>query len=160
LLFKGYAAAVLLEDVRLRTGLQARHRVGLVHQARRVLVRDDVDRGRELDVAAHVIEVGVGVDDRGDGLVGQLLELGDERRAPARQLRVHQRDAVGADERRRVPAAAAQYVEVVAQLLDLQHHRRRLTAASRLHRRHSHRERAGQQQRAKNDLSLHALSSE
>jgi len=93
-------AVVFLED---------RH---LLHVGLRVFLRDEVDRRRELHVAAHMVAVRVRVDQRRDRLRRQLLDLVQDRRAPARVLRVHDDDAVRGDEHGRVPAAAgaAQHV--------------------------------------------------
>ena len=55
-----------------------------------------------------MIAVGVGVDDRGDRLVGQLLDLVEDRLAPAGILRVDDDDAVRGDEHGGVAAAALQ----------------------------------------------------
>ena len=88
-------AVVLLEDVHL------------LHVGLRVLLHDDVDRRRELHVAADVIAVRVRVDDRRHRLRRQLLDLVEDRLAPARILRVDDDDAVGADEDGGVAAAAS-----------------------------------------------------
>ena len=74
---------------------------------------DDVDRRRELDVAADVIAVRVRVDQERDRLRRQLLDLVEDRLAPAGVLRVDDGDAVGGDEHGGVAAAAAQDEQVV-----------------------------------------------
>ena len=66
-------------------------RVHLLHVGLGVLLRDDVDRRRELDVAADVVAVRVGVDQRRDRLGRQLLDLVEDRLAPAGVLRVDDR---------------------------------------------------------------------
>ena len=71
-----------------------------------VLLHDDVDRRRELDVAADVIAMRVRVDDRRHRLVRELLDLVEDRLAPARILRVDDDDAVAPDEDGGVAAAA------------------------------------------------------
>ncbi len=80
-----------------------------LHVRRGVLLHDDVDRRRELDVAAHVIAVRVRVDDGRDRLRAQLLDLRQNRRAPSRVLRVDDGDAVRLDEDGRVAAAASPF---------------------------------------------------
>ena len=82
-------------------------------------MRDEFDRGREVDVAADVVVVGVGVDDAHHRLRGDLLDLGDERLTPSRDLRVDEGDAVGADEDRRVAAASPEEEEIVLEFFDL-----------------------------------------
>jgi hypothetical protein len=74
-------ATVVLEDVLLGAGLQAVHRVHLLHQLRGVRVRDHFHSGWKLHVAADVIEVRVRVDDRRHRLVGELLHRFDDRLA-------------------------------------------------------------------------------
>ena len=109
-------------------GVAVGHRLaGLArHLGQGVLVHHEAHGVGQLDVAAAVVEVGVGVDDVGDGLVGQLAHGGDDVLAVAVDLRVDEGDAVGGDEDGGVPAAAhalhlrrvPQHVEVVGDLLD------------------------------------------
>ena len=73
---------------------------------RGVRLDDDVHRRRELDVAAHVIAVRMRVDQRRHRLVGERLDLVENRLAPARVLRIDHHDAVGGDEDGGVAAAA------------------------------------------------------
>src|SRR5262245_1820078 len=82
-------------------------------------MRDHVDRRRELDVAADVVRMRVRIDDRGHRLLGDLLELFQNRLAPGGYLGINQRDALGGYERRGVSAAAAEDIHVVSDLIDL-----------------------------------------
>jgi len=151
---------VLLEDVRLRAGLQPVDRVGLIHVRLGIFVRDHFDRGRELHVAAHVIEVHMCVDDRRHRFIGECFDLLEEGLAPSRQLRVHHDDAGRGDEGGRIPAAALQDVEIVLQLIDFDHHRRRRTAAPGrlLEGCQAERQRADDKQHTKDDCSSHKSS--
>ena len=88
-------------------------------------MRDDVDGGRELHVAAHVIAVRVGVDDHRDRFARQPLDLVENRLAPSGILRVDDHDAVGADEHGGVASPAFEQEQVVLELLDLDNLRRR-----------------------------------
>jgi hypothetical protein len=134
----------------------------LLHTCRGVLVHDDVHGRRERDVPADVIAVGVRVDDRRHRLAGELLDLREDRLAPARVLRVDDGDAVGLHEHGRVSAAAcaAQHEEIVLELLDLDHRGtlRLATAPGRLlicgHR---HRKRTNANEHSQNAASFHAM---
>ena len=117
------AVVVLLEDVHL------------LHVGLGVLLDDDVDRRREIHVAAHMVAVCVCVDERCHRLGRQLLDLVEDRLAPARVLRVDDDDAVCSEEHGGVAAAAAQHVQVVLDLLDIDHLRRVRRGRLRLHRR-------------------------
>src|SRR5438034_8575143 len=75
------------------------------HVGLRVLLHDDVNRGREVDVAADMVAVRVGVDQRGHWFVGQLLDLVKDRLAPAGILRVDDDDARSRDEYSYIPNA-------------------------------------------------------
>ena len=55
-------------------------RAHLRHVRLGVRLRHDYDSGREFHVAAHVIAVRVRVDDRGDGLARQLLDIAQRAR--------------------------------------------------------------------------------
>ena len=123
------AAAVLLEDVRLRAALQGVDRVGLLHVALGVGVGHHFDRRRELHLAVGVVVVGVGVDHHRHRLVGEGLHLVEQRLAPAGQLGVDQHHAGGGQEHRGVAAAALEHVERVGDLVGLDHLRRAAAAA-------------------------------
>ena len=102
--------------------------------ALRVFLNDYVDRRRKVHVAAHVVAVRMGVDQRRDRLRRQLLDLVENRPPPARVFRVDHGHAVGHHEDGGVAAAAAQHPEVVLDLLDLDDFRR-VRRRLRLHRR-------------------------
>ena len=106
-------------------------------------------------VAAHVIAVGVRVDQQRHGLRRQLLDLVEDRLTPAGVLRVDHRDAVGRDEHGGVAAAAAQDEQVVVQLLDL--HRLRLCAAGLTRGRDANRQSTNSQQRSEHHRALHRI---
>ena len=97
----------------------------LLHVGVRVLVDDDVDRGRELDVAADVVAVRVRVDDRvtGFGVSSLILsrigwpQPGFFVSTTVTPLAVHEHGGVAA-------AALPQDEEVVLELLDLDDPRR------------------------------------
>ena len=130
-------AVVPLEDVRTR-GRRGKtsDRPHVLHADLGGFLHDDLDVRGELDVAAHVIAVGVGVDDARDGLTGHRLDLVEQRLPPAGVLGVHHRHAGGHDEHGAVAAAALHHVQVVLEFLDFDHHgsRRRLLIRSRRHR--------------------------
>ena len=69
-------------------------------------------------VAADVVRVAVGVDDQLDRLVGDLLDLGQDRRTVAGHLGVDQDDPVLLHDHQRVPAAAEDLVDVAGDMLD------------------------------------------
>ena len=88
---------------------------------------DRLDRGAEEVVATRVIVVGVGVDDRGDRLVGHRLDSIEDGLAPSGELRVDQHDTFVGDEHGGVAAAelvhngdarAGDDIQVVFHLLD------------------------------------------
>ena len=82
-------------------------------------------------VAADVIGVAVRVDDQLDRLVGDLLDLAEDRRAVARHLGVDQHDAVLLHDDQRIPAAAENLVDVVFDVLDRLRRRKRRTRRRR-----------------------------
>jgi hypothetical protein len=134
------AAVVLLEDVHL------------LHVRLGVLLRDDFDAGRELDVAAHMVAVRMRVDQRRHRFVGERLDLVEDRLPPAGILRVDDDDPVGRDEHRCVAAAALQHVQVVFHLVDVDVLRSLLLLRRlRLH----GRERTAREQDAQHDPSFH-----
>src|SRR4029453_7800682 len=70
----GKAAAVaVLEYIGLLGA--ASDRTHFPHQRRRVFVGNDFHRGREVHIAADVIEVSMRIDESGHRLVGNLSEL-------------------------------------------------------------------------------------
>jgi len=77
-----------------------------LHIRLRVLLHDDVHRGRELDVAADMVAMRMSVDQRGHRLVRQFLDLVQDRLTPAGILRIHDNDAIAGDEHSRIAAAA------------------------------------------------------
>ena len=101
-------AVVGLEDRLCGHGLVRGCAVGdhFGHVGLRVLLNDDVDRRRELHVAADMIAVRVGVDERGHRFCREFFDLVEDRLAPAWILRIDNHDAVRGDEYGRVPAAA------------------------------------------------------
>ena len=113
-------------------------------------------RRGELDVAAHVIAVRMRVDQRRHRLVGERLDLVENRLAPAGVLRIDDHDAVGGDEDGRVAAAAVrqrfQHVQVVFELRDLEGFRLLLLLGS-----NRNRQPADYEQRAQDDASFHGL---
>ena len=88
-------------------------------------MRDDFHGRRELDVAADMVAMRMRVDDHPHRLVGDALDLLEQRLTPAWILRVDDDHAVRGDEDRAVPstAGATHHVEVVAELLDRDHAR-------------------------------------
>ena len=102
--------------------------VHLRHVRLGVLLRDDVDRGREHRVAARVVAMGMRIDDHRDRLVGHRLDFVEDDLAPSGQLRVDHDDAVRGDEHAGVAAPErisrswflrpGNHVQVVAHLLN------------------------------------------
>src|SRR3954468_21941549 len=112
------AAPVLLEDALLLRGLQAVYGVRLLHVLLRIFLGDHVHRRGEFDVAAHVIAVRMGVDDRRHRFIGQRLDLVEDWLAPSWILRVDYHDALVGDEHGGIAATVFQYVEVVLYFVD------------------------------------------
>ena len=112
-------SAIRLEHVRRDAALRAFRRQPLLHVGARVRLGDEFNRGGEVDVAADVVVMGVGVDDAHHRLRGDLLDLGDERLTPSRDLRIDDGDPVGADEDGRVAAASSEEEEIVLEFFDL-----------------------------------------
>jgi hypothetical protein len=143
-LLRQVVTLVLREDVRRRASRRRRDKRRRAHRCHvrlRVFLRDDVHGRGELDVAAHVIAMRVGVDDHRHRFRGERLDLVEKRLAPAGILGVHHRDAVRGDEDGGVAAGAGrqrvEHVKVVTQLLDLDGVGRRLRRL--LKRRHGER---------------------
>ena len=125
------ASAVFLENAWTgRHRLATEDRSHPLHVRFGVLLNDDLDGRRKFDVAAHVIVMGVGVDDRRDRFVGELLHLVDDRLTPTRNLGVDDGHAGGRDERRGVPATAFENEQVVRQFLYVDNLRRRRGSAN------------------------------
>ena len=93
----------------------------LLHVLLGVLVRHDLDRGREELIAAVVVAVRVGVDDVRDRLVAHRPHLVQNGLPVVGQLGVHQHHAIGGDVRRRVPAGAGNHVDIAGHLLNRAH---------------------------------------
>ena len=91
------------------------------HVGLRDFVRHELDRGRERDVAAHMVVMAMRVDECRDRVARQRLDLLQDRLSPARVLRVDDDDSGCRDEDRRVPATprSPQHEQIVFQLLDL-----------------------------------------
>ncbi len=120
-------------------------------------MRHNVDGGRELDVAADMVAVRVRVDQRRDRLLGQRLDLVEDRLTPPWVLRVHDHDSVGRDEDGCIPSAPFQDEQVVFEFFDLDDAGSLLPA---LLRRHDQRQRTHGNQHAQNNASLHATPPE
>ena len=103
------------QAVLVRGLLEHRH---LLHVGAGVLVRDDLHaRGEEL-VAAVVIPVRVGIDDVGDGAIGDRLDLVEDGLAVVGELGVDEHHTLGGDEHGGRPARARDLVQVVGDLRD------------------------------------------
>ena len=102
------APAVLLEDVRGRSGRRrdAGRGTHRFHVLGGVLVGHDLDGRGELDVAADVVAMRVRVDDHRHRLVGDALDLLEQRLPPARVLGVDDDHAGRGDEDGAVPSTA------------------------------------------------------
>src|SRR6185436_13693083 len=100
------------------------------HVLRGVFLHDHVDGRRKLDVPAHVVAVGVRVDDGGDWFGCQVTDGLHDRLSPLGQLRVDDDDAGRADKDGGVAATTLQHEEVVAELLDLHDLWRRLRGST------------------------------
>ena len=122
--------------VRHRRRVRRDTRVG-GHPLPCVLVRDHVDRRREVLVAADVIWMRMRIDDHRHRLVGDCTNLIQDRLAVVWELRVDEHDAALRHEHRRVSAGTGNNVQVVADLLDRAG--RRNARALLLRRRASHR---------------------
>jgi hypothetical protein len=92
---------------------------------------DRFARARELLVAAHVVQVGVGVDDVADRLSGELSDLGQHQIGPLGEAGVHDHDAVGADLDGDVRTRPRNHVEVGPHLQRFEFHRRGRRGAGR-----------------------------
>ena len=150
---------VLVGFLRQELRVVALEGVHLLHVRLRVLVRDDLDRGREHVVAAGVVAVRVRVDDRRHRLVGDGFDPVEQYLAPAGELRIDHDDASGGDEDTGVAAGeqapvgrirSGDHVEVVLHLLDLRRRQRRRRRPARrrwlLIGGDRHRQRAGRDQ--------------
>jgi hypothetical protein len=122
-----------------------------LHVFLRVLVRNDLDARRKLDVAAGVVAVAVSVDDRRYRLGGKLLDLREDRLTPSGQFGVDHDDPLRADEDSGVPPSLLEHEQVVFQLVDLDDLGGFLLAVSG----GAERQPAGCDQRAQNDASSH-----
>jgi hypothetical protein len=83
-------------------------------------VHDEVDRCRKFGIGAGVVEVRMGVDDRGDRLVGHRLDLLENHFAPVGELRVDDHHAALGDEDSGIAAAEFRLVARVAAADDVE----------------------------------------
>ena len=92
----------------------------LRHVVPRVLLGDELDRRRELGVAARMVPVRVRVDDGRHRLVGHRVELAKNLLSPTGVLGIDEDDSAVGDERSGVTAAGGfeDVVQVVFDLLD------------------------------------------
>ena len=104
--------------------------IHLLHEHLGIRMGNDIDRCWKLLVAAHVIVVGMRIDDHGDWLRRHRLDLVENRLAIARILGIDHNDAGIRDEHTRVPAAAENHVQVVFHLLNIERLWRRLSASN------------------------------
>ena len=137
------AVVVLLEDVHL------------LHVRLGVLLHHDVHGRREFDVAAHMIPVRVRVDQHRHRLLGDRLDLVEDRLSPSRVLGVDDGDAVRRDEDGGVAAAALQHVEVVLHLVHVDDFRSVRVGGRRL--RLHHRQSAEREEHAEHDSASHEM---
>ena len=100
----------------VRRLLEHRH---LLHVRGSVLLRDYLHAGGKEDVAPVVVAVRVRVDDVGDGLVGDRLDLIENALPVVRVLGVDQDDALLRDVHAGVATPAEDEIEIVGDLFDL-----------------------------------------